>query len=291
MNPIKHILVALDLSSIDNSLISYASFIAELLQVEKVFFVHNIKKYEFSSMLAEQVAHIDLDEVITDEITDQVNSQFTAKVDFEVLISEDPYTESLISYVVNKYSINLCILGHKNRIDGSGMVNSKLLRLLKCQILFIPLGAKMQLNTAMIATDFSNASLTAFSMLNLFSKYSSINAFAVHIYSLPLHFSPYLSSDKIEVKVEAHTQKKANKFKDRIPNSNVPIQLIPGRDANIAHVISKLASEKSIDLLIVSDKGSSTFSPFLVGGVTEELSNLKLNMPLLIVKNQIISNK
>jgi hypothetical protein len=36
MTEIKNILVALDLSDIDNTLIKYASFIAESLQVEKV---------------------------------------------------------------------------------------------------------------------------------------------------------------------------------------------------------------------------------------------------------------
>jgi hypothetical protein len=55
-------LVALDLSDIDNTLIEYASFIAEL-GVKKVYFVHNIKN-EISELFEEQLKDINLDEII-----------------------------------------------------------------------------------------------------------------------------------------------------------------------------------------------------------------------------------
>ncbi|PAM94734.1 universal stress protein, partial [Flavobacterium sp. IR1] len=60
----KNILVALDLSNMDEVLIKYASFIAERLKAEKVYFVHNIKKYEISELFEEQLKDVNLDEVI-----------------------------------------------------------------------------------------------------------------------------------------------------------------------------------------------------------------------------------
>jgi hypothetical protein len=59
MYNINNILVALDLSDIDDTLINYASFIAETLKVDKVYFVHNIKKYEISELFEEQFDHED----------------------------------------------------------------------------------------------------------------------------------------------------------------------------------------------------------------------------------------
>jgi hypothetical protein len=59
-------LVALDLSDIDNTLIEYASYIADTLKAKKVYFVHNIKKYEISELFEEQLKDINLDEIIGD---------------------------------------------------------------------------------------------------------------------------------------------------------------------------------------------------------------------------------
>ena len=102
MTEIKNILVALDLSDIDNTLIEYASFIAETLKVKKVYFVHNIKKYEISELFEEQLRDLNLDEIIGDELNEKVEDKFKSSAQWEVLISEDPYSESLINYIVNK---------------------------------------------------------------------------------------------------------------------------------------------------------------------------------------------
>lgn len=90
MTDIKNILVALDLSDTDDTLINYASFIADTLQAEKVYFVHNIKKYAISELFEEQLRDLNLDELIGDELNDKVEATFKSAVEWEVLISEDP---------------------------------------------------------------------------------------------------------------------------------------------------------------------------------------------------------
>jgi len=61
MERVKNILVALDLSALDNHLIDYSSYLAEKLDVGNVYFIHNIKKYEFSELFEEQVDQVNLD--------------------------------------------------------------------------------------------------------------------------------------------------------------------------------------------------------------------------------------
>ncbi|WP_249356491.1 hypothetical protein [Maribacter sp. ACAM166] len=56
--------MALDLSAIDSTLIEYASFIAKTLKVKKVYFIHNIKKYEILELFEEQLKNLNLDEII-----------------------------------------------------------------------------------------------------------------------------------------------------------------------------------------------------------------------------------
>ena len=85
METVKNILVALDLSSIDNHLIEYSSFLAEKLEAENVYFVHNIKKYEISELFEEELNKINLDQLIGDELNEKIEQRFTAKVNWEVV--------------------------------------------------------------------------------------------------------------------------------------------------------------------------------------------------------------
>ena len=285
MTEIKNILVALDLSDIDNTLIEYASFMANTLKVNKVYFVHNIKKYEISELFEEQLKDINLDEIIGDELNEKVEQKFTSSAEWEVLISEDPYSESLINYIVNKYEIQLALIGNKNKIKGTGVVSGKLLRLLKCNILSIPKSAKPVISDIWVGTDFSSASHKAFGMAENLQKITEAKVKAVHVYSVPVQFSPYIPKEHLDMKIENHLKDKYDKFIKKIGyKGTLTNEIIPGRDSGVADKLRAKAEASKVDLIIVGDKGRNTFSSLLVGSVTEELFNKDLEVPLWIVK-------
>ncbi|WP_438961367.1 universal stress protein [Nonlabens sp.] len=286
MKPIKNILVGLDLSSIDKQLIQYSSFFSGMVGVEKVYFVHNIKRYEISEILEKEIEDIDLEEIISDEIQENIKQHFTADVEWEVLISDDPYTESLISYIVNKYSINLLLLGNKNNQSGSGILAFKLLRTIRCQFLWIPENFDIKMEKIWVGTDFSNASKKCFSFSSFLETKKDIKVEAVHVYSLPFHFSPYLNNSKIEPKMDAFMDKKFDNFLKKVDYTGKTQRFkLLGREANIASTLKKEAYKNDADLLIVADKGSNTFSNLTIGSVTEDLFYRELKIPLLIIKD------
>lgn len=285
MKKIKNILVALDLSAIDEKLITYASFLAERLNAENVYFVHNIKKYEISDLFKEHLKDINLDEVIGDELNDKVKEHFKAPAKWEVLISEDPYSESLIKYVVEKYSINLTIVGNKKLENGTGVVSGKLLRLLKCDIVTVPRSAQEKINTIWAGTDFSHDSRKIFRITQELQEGYETSLKVVHVYSVPVQFSPYVSPEESGPQVKKHVQEKYEKFIKKL-NYSEPIEplILLGRESGAAKKILANTKTSDVDMLIVSDKGGNTFSPFAVGSVTEELFNSKLEVPLWVVK-------
>jgi nucleotide-binding universal stress UspA family protein len=285
MTEIKNILVALDLSDIDNTLIEYASFIADSLQVEKVYFVHNIKKYEISKLFDEQLKDVNLDEIIGDELNEKVEEKFTSSAAWEVLISEDPYSESLINYIVNKYVIQLALIGNKNKARGSGVVSGKLLRLLKCDILSIPKDATPIISNIWAGTDFSNVSKKVFKVAENLQKRSDAHVKAIHIYKVPAQFSPYIPKEHLNTKIENHLKDKYEKFVKKIAfEGTLTSEIILGRDLGIAEKLISQAETSGVDLIIVGDKGRNTFSSLLIGSVTEELFNQDMEVPLWIVK-------
>lgn len=285
MTEIKNILVALDLSEIDNTLIKYASFIAESLQVEKVYFVHNIKKYEISELFEEQLKDLNLDEIIGDELNEKVAEKFTSSVAWEVLISEDPYSESLINYIVDKYAIQLALIGNKNKSRGTGVVSGKLLRLLKCDILSIPKDTAPVISSIWAGTDFSNASKKVFKVAENLQKTTNAKVKAMHIYNVPVQFSPYIPKEHLDSKIENHLKEKYEKFIKKIAfDGALTSEIILGRDIGIAEKLISRAEFSGADLILVGDKGRNTFSSLLVGSVTEELFNQDMEVPLWIVK-------
>ncbi|WP_338733138.1 universal stress protein [Mangrovimonas cancribranchiae] len=283
---INNILVALDLSDIDETLIRYASYLSHVLKAKKVYFVHNIKKYEISELFENQLEDLNLEEMIGDELNETIENLFESKSDWEVLISNDPYSESLISYIVNKYSIQLTIVGNKNRVKGTGVVSGKLLRMLKCHLLTIPKDSKPTINNLCIGTDFSNASRKSFIMARQLKEATNCIVKAVHIYNVPLQFSPYLPKQNLIPTIEKHIEEKSKKFIKRLKDDakDVAFEIIPGRSSSIDENLHEQCKKEDFDMLMVSDKGGNTFSSLLVGNVTEELFNEDLELPLWVCK-------
>jgi len=282
---IKNLLVALDLSDIDDTLINYASYIAEILKVEKVYFVHNIKKYEISQLFEDQLKDLNLDEIIGDELNEKVEEKFKAPVAWEVLISEDPYSESLINYIANKYDIQLALIGNKNKTGGTGVVSGKLLRMLKCNILSIPKNAKPEITNIWAGADFSQASKKVFELTNYLTSITNAQAKAVHVYNVPVQFSPYVPKENLDLKIEKHLKERYIKFTNKLHHKcELELEIIPGRDTGVAEKLRTRAKNSKVDLIIVGDKGGNTFSSLLVGSITEELFNQDLDAPLWITK-------
>ncbi|PKD20413.1 universal stress protein [Salegentibacter salinarum] len=285
MEKFTNILVALDLSDIDNSVIKYASFLSETLKIHKVYFVHNIKKYEISSLFDEQMKDVNLDEIIGDELNEKVETHFNSKAEWEVLISEDPYTESLINYIANKYYIDLVVVGNKNRKKGTGIVSNKLLRLLKCDILSIPRDFHPEIKTIWAGTDFSRESRKIFNIAQMLQEATSAPVTAAHVYSVPVQFSPYVTIEAMAPKIEKHVREKGDKFLSKLDyQGEVTPLIIPGRDASVASNLLECAKKNKVDILIVADKGANNISSLLVGSVTEELFGKNPEVPLWISK-------
>ncbi len=287
MNAFKKILVALDLSKFDNTLIRYANYLSKQFDVEKIYFVHNIKKYEISEFIEQEIKDVDIEEAINDELNENIAEIMDKSADWELLISDDPYTESLINYISHKYNINTVLLGNKNGENGSGLVGFKLLRILKSSVLWIPQISDIDIQKIWVSTDLSSSSKKAFGICHLIQNKINAQAQAVHVYNMPLHFSPYINSSKIETKVENHVTKKFETFIKRLNYPHkIETVLIAGREANAASKIRIEAKKHKVSFLIVADKGANTFSNLMVGSVTEELFNRNLNMPLFITKVQ-----
>lgn len=284
MKTIKNILVALDLSAIDDTLIKNASYVANFLNAENVYFVHNIKRYEIYSLFEKQIEELNLEEMIGDELNEKVSNLFDAKANTEVFISDDPSTESLIEYIVHKYAVDLTIVGNKTNIKGSGILTSKLLRMLKCDILSIPESYNTTFKNVWVGTDFSNHSKKAFRRVQKIQPQFGFELSAVHAYSIPMQFTPHIRKETMVEEISSHLRKKAKKYLASLDISMDNFKLFRRKDLTTSESLLLHARKEQVDLLAVADRGNNNFSSLLVGSITEELFNEAEKIAILIVK-------
>ena len=286
---IKNILVALDLSELDITLIKYCSMLAKNYGTENVYFIHNVKKYEISSLFSEQLENINIEEIIEEELENSISKHFDTDCNYELLVSDDAYTESLISYVANKYHTNLIIVGNKNTYKGSGSVSGKLLRMAKCNVLLIPKEANLNPENLMVATDFSSASLKAFHTASDMSSKQKSTLKALNVFKIPQLFFPYIKIDKAREKVEKHVDSQFEKLLQKTKAKHIETLKASAGEDSIPEKIRTIAEKDKTDILFVADKGHNNFTSLLVGSVTEELFTQDLHVPLWVVKRYIAS--
>ncbi|MFV0530818.1 MAG: universal stress protein [Flavobacteriales bacterium] len=285
MKKFKHLLVALDHSQMDDVLIRYTSFFASYTKMKKVYFVHNIKKHDSDEIFDSIIPPDTLLGDTKKEILEKIQTNYTGKTDYEVIVSNEVSTDNFISYNVLRYKIDLTILGKKNHTDGSGTLTGKLLRSLKCSILLIPNHSKEQFNKILVGTDFSAIALRATRIAFKLKTQTSEVDFA-HIYSIPKHYLPFLNEEKIIQMTEQHANQQLEKFikKTKIDASYTSFYKINRKENNIAVCLQKFADENHYDLLIIGDKGQNRLSSFLIGSVVEQLYNINFKTPVLVVK-------
>ncbi len=283
MNTINKILVALDLTQIDEVVTKYASYIVNVTKAEKVYFVHNIKRYEISKWFEKELESLDLESMIERKIEKTIEANFTSNVDFEVLISDDPYTESMISYMADKYQVNLVMVGNKNTFKGTGAISGKLLRLLKCDVLSVPMEAKIPAENMLCTTDFSVKSQRGIRRAMQFQEQNGGKLACLRVYNIPAQYFPALDVKQAEKRIEGQTDKAFSKLFQKLGASDIQsISEIAGENS-IPEQIQETA-EKEFDLLFMSDRGQNNFTSLLVGSTTEEIFTHYLSIPLWVVK-------
>ncbi|APD06000.1 hypothetical protein UJ101_00453 [Flavobacteriaceae bacterium UJ101] len=285
MKKFKHLLVALDHSKMDEDLIQYTSFFANHVKAKRIYFIHNIKKYDSDEILDRLVDFKTIQEQIQKEILEKIQTHYTGKTDYELIISNDPFTESLISYTVSRFKIDLTIIGKKNDLDRSATLTGKLLRSLKCSMLVVPQNPSNQFDNILVGTDFSViAQRAARIAFKLQKKGTQVN-FA-HVYTTPNHYLPFLKEEKIIKMTEQYADQQLEEFitNAQLNAAHSSFHKINRKDDNISICLQKLADENHYDLLVIGDKGQNWLSSFFIGSVAEKLYNIPIYTPTLVVK-------
>jgi nucleotide-binding universal stress UspA family protein len=286
---IDSMMVCLDLSEIDEKLVRFSRYICEHLQVQKVFFVHNIKTTELSEDFRAIFGDIDLSTEIEGNIADIVSEHFGTLTNYEILVSEEPNTEVIMAELVKRYSVKLTVLGKRMSDKSTGALGTKLLRILPCSVLVFPESASFTIARVLTPIDFSDASVHALRLSKNLVDQLGLSLEILHVYKLPTQYFPLISEEKAVRKAEEMVKRRfieLQKNHDEI--TDVPYVLVRAAGKSIAERIAIQLHKGKNDLLVLGLKGSNPIPSLSLGSVPTEIYNMDIDIPLWLVYSEAV---
>ena len=282
----KNILVAVDLTDMDETLIRYAHFLQKKLNLDIVHFVHNIKGYEVDDVLEDLLEGKDIRRLIEKNLKTKIARVFTQENTYTLDILEHDSTEYNLKAWARKQEVDTILLGFKQEQFGTAAMAQKLIRMFKGNVMLVPRTASLQWNRILVPTDLSAPFQLIIEKLKLMRQLDPHPE--IHIlksFGIPSLFFPFVD-DKRAVK-QAHElidkQYSEVKRKYAVPEDVVFHARYQG-DQSVVDIIQEKSKRLHADLIIMSAKGASKIPSIFIGSTINEIVNTNPFQVIYILK-------
>lgn len=291
MEPFKNLLVGLDNSALDATLVKYASFLVDRTSAEKVQFVNIVRnlnipkevKKEFPDIVANAM------EERKNKIKETVKANFKPKKKVKITYLVKQGQVPMILDIANKAKTDLIIIGQKKTLDGTGILAMRLARRASCNLLIVPENVEPGVDRFLVPIDFSSYSKLALEQTIDFAVKTGGKAeiFCQNVYTVPAgyHYTGKTFDEFAEI-MKKNAQEQFSKFIKKIDTRGIKITDIYSHDTNenLASDIYDLADELNVDFVIIGAKGRTATAALFLGSLAEKMVNDKMNHPLLVVR-------
>ncbi|WP_114751248.1 universal stress protein [Pleomorphovibrio marinus] len=290
MQDIKKLIVCLDQSPMNESLVKFASFIAETHQTKKIYFINVIRNLnvpkeileEFPSLLESMIAERkeQMEKVVRQNFAPQ------AGVSLSFLVKEGQLAKKVLKLAHEK-SADMIIIGRKVTMTGTGVASQRLARRASCSLMIVPEGCKPRLKKLLVPSDFSDyskeAMTAAITLLNATGKKGEI--ICQNVFTIPsgYHFTGK-SYDEFTQIMQTHAENNFKKFIRKIDFKGIKITPIYTKDDDDDPVedILKSAGAQEVDGIVIGVKGRTAATALFIGSLAERLIQLNDRFPMLV---------
>ncbi|EPR65187.1 universal stress protein [Cyclobacterium qasimii] len=290
MKQFKKVMVGLDLTLLDEVLISNIKILVPILDIEKVYFIHFSK----SLILPEEVtsAYPDLlaplDETIESQILYEIEKSKPAlDFNYEIIVKEGNAQDSMLRWC-NIKETDLLILGRKKGKTPSDSLVKNLSQKYPRPVLLLPETPPTgKINSVLLPIDFSKHSKVSIEIALEISEKTNAALQCCHMYEVPSGYSKTGKSFEEFAAIMLENAKKD--FKHFLTENNLPDLLctfILRDNKDEADNIMEFARSIDTDLLIVGSRGRSRSAAVLLGSVAEKLVNNNHDIPMLVMKEK-----
>jgi len=292
MEAIKNVLVGLDLSELDDTLVKFAALVADSSDAERFTFVNIIKNLDIPDDVLKEFPDLkknalkEREEQLRAKVDQFFKPKNSIKADFVVKAGRG--AKSILE-LSGKLDIDLIVIGRKINLPGDGVLATRLARRASCNLLIIPEGKELKLDKFLVPIDFSlHSKLAIEKAVEIANRYEgNIEVIAQNVYSVPAgyHYSGKSYEEFADV-MKKYAVKDFEKFIKKIDTKGIKLNPVYDLDINdnLISDINDLANVIHPDCIIIGAKGRTATSAIFLGSFAEKLITTDMKYPLMIVR-------
>ena len=290
---IKKLIVCLDQSPLDQTLVQYAEFIARVNQTKKIYFVNVIKNLTVPKEVLEEFPNL-VENMINErkesmEETVKENFKNTKGISLNYVVKEGSLSKKILKLSEEK-SADMILIGRKVTLPGTGVASLRLARRASCSLLIVPEGTLPKLTKLLVPSDFSEYSKDALEEAIMIAEKhgrSNVEIVCQNVFSVPsgYHFTGKSYEEFTQI-MQLHAEINYKKFIRKIDLKGIKITPIYTKDDDddpVEEIVSK-ALEINADGIIIGAKGRTAATALFIGSMAERLIQYNDSLPLLVTR-------
>lgn len=288
---IKKLIVCLDQTDLDDTLIEFSSFIAKVNQTKKIYFVNVIKNLTIPKEVLAEFPNL-VESMISERtatMQEHVERVFKNKknIDLHFIVKEGSLSKKILKLAEEK-STDMILIGRKVKLPGTGIASLRLARRASCSLLIVPEGAKAKVDKLLVPSDFSEYSKDALEEAIIISKkHNQAEIICQNVYNVPsgYHFTGKSFAEFSEV-MRNHAEVNFQKFIKKIDTQGIKITALYTIDEDedpVQDIVDK-AKEINADGIIIGAKGRTAATALFIGSMAERLIQVNDSIPLLVTR-------
>ncbi len=296
----KKILVGLDGSEMDQTLITFINYILKSSPAEHVYFLNVVSKIEHLADDGIQAKKIDdiainNNKVVLQHLIDQgITTKSNAQIHLEVVKGAPA---KIFLRFVEKNDIDIIITARKKDDIGGGTLNNRLARRAPCNLIIVPEGYKPGLQKLLVPVDVSHFNVDSqadyskkaieYAIYVSRSNDNRIEVICQNVYSVPSGFrSTGKTFEQFSEIMRNNCKNSFEQWLESIDYEGVPITPVYSlmKDKSYGQIIKETALEHRADGIVIGAKGRSSVSSIFMSSSAEDLIKNIDYLPLTIVR-------
>ena len=291
MRHFNRLLVALDFSELDETVLPYVASWCNKFGSEKIYFVNVQRSLEVPEKYKSYLLEVDkpLDEKLKEDLNDRIVQFFPGcqDCDYEIDVLEGNPRDQLAHWIKVK-GIDLVFTGRKTEQKGRGILPQQLLRNSMCSIIFIPDGKKFSLDT--VGTPVKLGRQEDFQLKVAMDWVNEGGKLIIeHFYSIPSSYNHMITTtgmllEGMKESAEQELNELIAEYKTDDKQYEVKSILKSIVEYNLSEAIEKVSIDEGCDIVIMLSGSKSKIQSFLIGSETEAMVKRNQELVLLILK-------
>lgn len=288
---IKKMVVCLDQTSLDQTLIQYAAFIAQVNQTKKIYFVNVIKNLSIPKEVLEEFPNL-VDNMVSERqeaMECMVKEHFLNPkgISLNYIVKEGSLSKKILKLAEEK-SADMILIGRKVHLPGTGVASSRLARRASCSLLIVPEGSVTKMQRLLVPSDFSDYSKDALEeAIMIAEKHGGLEIVCQNVFTVPsgYHYTGKSYEEFTQI-MRIHAEINYKKFIRKIDTKGHKITPVYTQDVNddpVEEIVAK-AREMGADGIIIGAKGRTAATALFIGSMAERLIQYNDSIPLLVTR-------